>query len=341
MDGKNSSGRRVSLLNDGPEAPTLIRLPSITPSLRSRTSSYTSSPIGSPPTPRLVRSDSSDSINMQTPSPITPDFGVDGFGHSMHSPTYSQQQYFDMQQNGFNGMPQNPIESKTYGAYPPPPQIMGQPGYPVQAPPPAFFGRPQMSTVEQQQLAPSSQAQVNVRPKKNSYPCPMAKTYGCNDYFTTSGHAARHAKKHTGKKDAFCPECNKAFTRKDNMEQHRRTHQSGRSTKGSDNGVKKAKPAAKRPRPSPLHSAAPTMSMPPFDPSLSSMSVSPDAANFNLAPVMQPNESFSDFSPTQQQRPAYPDPTHFSMSNAYSSSSGLDALAVAACGAGEKRPYES
>ncbi|KAF1814330.1 hypothetical protein P152DRAFT_393441, partial [Eremomyces bilateralis CBS 781.70] len=60
--------------------------------------------------------------------------------------------------------------------------------------------------------------------KKNTYPCPLAKQFNCNDYFTTSGHAARHSKKHTGKKDAVCPQCHKAFTRKDNMEQHRRTH---------------------------------------------------------------------------------------------------------------------
>jgi hypothetical protein len=64
--------------------------------------------------------------------------------------------------------------------------------------------------------------------KKNHYPCPLARQYNCQDYFTTSGHAARHAKKHTGRKDALCPECNKAFTRKDNMEQHRRTHQTSR-----------------------------------------------------------------------------------------------------------------
>ena len=72
----------------------------------------------------------------------------------------------------------------------------------------------------------------------------MAKQVGCTDFFTTSGHAARHAKKHTGKKDAYCPECNKAFTRKDNMEQHRRTHQNGRGASRSSNGdeskVKKA-----------------------------------------------------------------------------------------------------
>jgi len=66
-------------------------------------------------------------------------------------------------------------------------------------------------------------------PKKNHYPCPVSKQYDCSEHFTTSGHAARHAKKHTGKKDAICPECNKAFTRKDNMEQHRRTHSNFRS----------------------------------------------------------------------------------------------------------------
>nr|POE74782.1 transcription factor sp3 [Quercus suber] len=74
---------------------------------------------------------------------------------------------------------------------------------------------------------------AKLQSKKNQYPCPMAKQFGCTDYFTTSGHAARHAKKHTGKKDAFCPECNKAFTRKDNMEQHRRTHQNGRGASRS------------------------------------------------------------------------------------------------------------
>merc|ERR1711939_1277911 len=84
-------------------------------------------------------------------------------------------------------------------------------------------------------------------PKKNQYPCPMAKQVGCTDFFTTSGHAARHAKKHTGKKDAICPDCNKAFTRKDNMEQRRRTHQNGRTGRSSDdNKVKKAKAAPKK-----------------------------------------------------------------------------------------------
>ncbi|KAJ5098936.1 hypothetical protein N7532_005937 [Penicillium argentinense] len=60
--------------------------------------------------------------------------------------------------------------------------------------------------------------------KKNKYPCPYAASHGCAATFTTSGHAARHGKKHTGEKSVLCPICNKAFTRKDNMKQHIRTH---------------------------------------------------------------------------------------------------------------------
>ncbi|EEH40871.1 hypothetical protein PAAG_02847 [Paracoccidioides lutzii Pb01] len=60
--------------------------------------------------------------------------------------------------------------------------------------------------------------------RKNKYPCPYAASHACTATFTTSGHAARHGKKHTGEKGIHCPICNKAFTRKDNMKQHRRTH---------------------------------------------------------------------------------------------------------------------
>lgn len=313
MDGKNSSGRRVSLLNDSIEAPHLVRLPSITPSLRSRTSSYTSSPIGSPPTPRLIRSDSSDSLTMQTPSPITPEFAFDSLSQGLPSPSYAQQQYFDM--------PHTATQHKSFSAYAP----VTHPGPLTYQPQSAYYPQSQMP---EQHVAPPPSANANARPKKNSYPCPMAKQYQCSDYFTTSGHAARHAKKHTGKKDAYCPECNKAFTRKDNMEQHRRTHQSGRSAKGSDNAAKKSKlPAAKRPRPSPLISSEPAMSLPTLDPTLS---VSPVSASF-MAPAVQ----HMDFS--MQQRSAYPDPTQYSMNNNYSSS-GLDALAIAA--SGEKRKWD-
>ncbi|KAF2131354.1 hypothetical protein P153DRAFT_364948 [Dothidotthia symphoricarpi CBS 119687] len=320
MDGQDASGRRVSLLNDNPQAPPLIRLPSISPSLRSRTSSYTSSRVGSPPTPYLVRSNSSDSVeSMQTPSPITPDFNFDS--HGLESPVFAQAGFFSQQKDFAS-------------AYPPVPQPSGPlPYHPTGASQAAVYFQPQQQTIEPRVAPPS--ASSNARPKKNSYPCPLAQQYNCSDYFTTSGHAARHAKKHTGKKDAFCPECNKAFTRKDNMEQHRRTHQSGRNaTKGSDNGVKKPKHQAKRPRPSPIQSSIPSMSsLALVDPSLP---VSPVEQSF-IAPAVQPMDTYMEFT----QRSPYPDPTAFSMNgyNIGSFNNGLDALAIAA--SGEKRKFES
>ena len=71
-------------------------------------------------------------------------------------------------------------------------------------------------------------------PKKNKYPCPYAQSHSCQATFTTSGHAARHGKKHTGEKGVHCPICNKAFTRKDNMKQHERTHKGSGSGSNSD-----------------------------------------------------------------------------------------------------------
>ncbi|KAG8533230.1 uncharacterized protein KY384_002013 [Bacidia gigantensis] len=79
--------------------------------------------------------------------------------------------------------------------------------------------------------APSKSAAANspsnsnaAGPPKKKYPCPHATAFNCSDTFTTSGHAARHGKKHTGEKNVQCPTCGKAFTRKDNMKQHERTH---------------------------------------------------------------------------------------------------------------------
>lgn len=119
-------------------------------------------------------------------------------------------------------------------------------------------GLPQMPSFDQGDIPfphiPPAPTTAPTTKKKNSYPCPVSKQYGCNEFFTTSGHAARHAKKHTGKKDAICPECKKAFTRKDNMEQHRRTHSSVRgqakaaaaSASGEEKQAKKAKQAQKK-----------------------------------------------------------------------------------------------
>jgi hypothetical protein len=171
---------------------------------------------------------------MQTPSPITPDFSYEP---GMDSPVFAQNGFF--------------VDHKGLGY--PMHQQSGPHPYHTNASPAGYF-RPDHLPEQH-----SDQAALNARPKKNSYPCPMAKQFGCNDFFTTSGHAARHAKKHTGKKDAFCPECNKAFTRKDNMEQHRRTHQNvrGPSKSSTDGRVKKStKPVPRKSVSGPLEAAA-------------------------------------------------------------------------------------
>jgi hypothetical protein len=124
-----------------------------------------------------------------------------------------------------------------------PPQMMPQP-----IPPTNYRSSNSPSSEPSRVSNVSNTSNAKAQPKKNQYPCPLAKQVGCNDFFTTSGHAARHAKKHTGKKDAFCPECNKAFTRKDNMEQHRRTHQNGRgASRSSNTDAAKVKKPAKQP----------------------------------------------------------------------------------------------
>ena len=81
---------------------------------------------------------------------------------------------------------------------------------------------------------PASTLAADTPPKKNKYPCPYASSHRCAATFTTSGHAARHGKKHTGEKGVHCPVCNKAFTRKDNMKQHERTHKGSASGSNSD-----------------------------------------------------------------------------------------------------------
>tara|TARA_R110002003_G_scaffold198_18_gene15551 strand:- start:22192 stop:23022 length:831 start_codon:yes stop_codon:yes gene_type:complete len=173
----------------------------------------------------------------------------------------------------------------------------------------------QQQSLPEEQAAPSAAVSANGRPKKNSYPCPLAKTYGCEDFFTTSGHAARHAKKHTGKKDAFCPECNKAFTRKDNMEQHRRTHLNGRSSaKGGDRDVRKAKSQARasRPKSTPLEPIHSEMNSP--------MSPLPPSPAAFMVSAAQHSESFTEYSMPGH----YPDPSHFAMVQPYPRESASD-----------------
>ncbi|KEF52786.1 uncharacterized protein A1O9_11203, partial [Exophiala aquamarina CBS 119918] len=80
--------------------------------------------------------------------------------------------------------------------------------------------------------------------KKNKYPCPYAQAHSCTATFTTSGHAARHGKKHTGEKGVHCPICNKAFTRKDNMKQHERTHKGSNAEPSGQNSASRRSKAS-------------------------------------------------------------------------------------------------
>lgn len=87
------------------------------------------------------------------------------------------------------------------------------------------------------QTTSSSSPTTSSGPPKKKFPCPHATRFCCADTFTTSGHAARHGKKHTGEKSVVCPTCNKAFTRKDNMKQHERTHKNTTNRKLGDNAT--------------------------------------------------------------------------------------------------------
>lgn len=195
----------------------------------------------SPPTPFLTRSDSSDSGLALSPSPDTPVFDYSSLAmpQRVGSP-------FSVSSGSSHGGKEAMFPfCPTPGQLPCTTAPFHQAGS-APAPAPTPVSAPIRSSPSPVPTEDHGRKQPSaVRPppvRKSHYPCPLAKQLGCTDLFTTSGHAARHAKKHTGKKDALCPECNKAFTRKDNMEQHRRTHQSGRGmTKGPLAGRAKTK----------------------------------------------------------------------------------------------------
>ncbi|TKA28639.1 hypothetical protein B0A50_02966 [Salinomyces thailandicus] len=260
MDGRNCSGRTISLLNDSCDAKT-SRLPShaakilIAPSHTS--SSCASTPSPSPQTPPELTRSASYGCSFDSPSPITPSSLSDPIASAHSYRAQPAAHYYALPHRMFPKMDEQhgsmypPIPDATgamTSAYPMPPQMPPQQQLVPQPLPPQYRTSTSPASEPSRVSNVSASSAAKAQPKKNHYPCPMAKQVGCTDFFTTSGHAARHAKKHTGKKDAFCPECNKAFTRKDNMEQHRRTHQNGRTGRSSDeNKVKKStKPAPRK-----------------------------------------------------------------------------------------------
>lgn len=303
MDGKNASGRKVSLLNDRP----LTFTPAPRRHDHSRTSSHCSrssraesnsshssnsaSPVFSPISPRLARLDSSSSqsTGRDTPSPMTPSYPYDAFEQSKTIGPYDS--YY--RQNGSN-----------YPAMPQPQDTVSQPYYHLPArhisnahmdsaiytsmtrpvldtqfafaPSEPTTPNSPMSTIPTPPTGPpasgnsaTTSASSSSKSIKKKYPCPHAHRYSCPDTFTTSGHAARHGKKHTGEKNITCPTCHKAFTRKDNMKQHERTHKAAGSrhtdsnAKASSNGALASPQTARGSRRKASTSVAPP---PDFDP---------------------------------------------------------------------------
>ena len=315
MERRQPLDRRISvqsLLNDSSEVVArgpagagrcdVFSLPLHSRTFSSR-SQHAFSPSSSPPTPHLVRSDSSDSTMQRSPSPVTPSF-IDFNGLQ---PTNSKQD------GAFPFIPQVDPSMATYPppinphaahfTYPAPQAIAPQPSLgqgPVQGPPSIS-----------DQASTSSKGPAKQQTKKNSYPCPLAKQYNCQDHFTTSGHAARHAKKHTGKKDAFCPECNKAFTRKDNMEQHRRTHQNGRNATKAAGGESAPKRQRTSKRASTAGTSAPDQIVTSGMPLQTSLPAAPGMVDPSLAHSPASSFGFPDsaFAPSLNMMQQYADPS--------------------------------
>jgi hypothetical protein len=230
------------------------------------------SSVSSQSTPPLLRFDSSSSKSSSdsmdsSPSPITPVYSF----HDSNLPPYdnlirqdvsnymplssSITPFMEQQMMLSPSLSEQMMQYPGKAAVPPlPPSIYPlMPAMPVkseiqQIPTPASSSASNVSNPSLNPGAASAAPPVNSPPntsgKKNKYPCPYAASHNCHATFTTSGHAARHGKKHTGEKGVHCPICNKAFTRKDNMKQHERTHKGSISGSNSDDsGVRKSKAA--------------------------------------------------------------------------------------------------
>lgn len=211
------------------------------------------SPSSEPSTPPLLRHDSSSSTSSamdNSPSPITPEYPyldaqsnvITPYDAIIHQATNgylpSPTTITPLMEAGMmlvNPMqdPTMHFQSKHNGAFQP---------MPSPAPTSNASTHPPTSAPDVQQSQQQSQQQPPQ--KKNKYPCPYANSHGCLATFTTSGHAARHGKKHTGEKGVHCPTCGKAFTRKDNMKQHERTHKNPASATNSSDESRKTTKAA-------------------------------------------------------------------------------------------------
>lgn len=226
-----------------------------------RQSSFSSvgSGSGSVASPPLFRHDSTSSKSSSgsmesSPSPITPAYSYNDstflpYGDLLRqdflpSPT-SITPFMEQQMMIAPNMPGDlsQFPAKTAGGLPPiaPSQYPMLPVASLEQQHQMLTPAPSLQSISNSRSTPSNSTKPSPQTtsngsigKKNKYPCPYAASHNCSATFTTSGHAARHGKKHTGEKGVHCPICNKAFTRKDNMKQHERTHKGSASGSVSD-----------------------------------------------------------------------------------------------------------
>jgi hypothetical protein len=220
MQGRDSSGCSVSLLNDEPN----------TSSMDMRRSASTHSSL--PSTPHLLRSNSYDSCQYPL-SPITPTSLE--FDHRQPYPdVYSQKYSMGYDYTDKAAVPTIPVIRPSYG--------MEHRSY----------SESSQSTYEEDLSRPAPAERAGKR-----YPCRFRDSHGCEKTFTTSGHASRHSKIHTAEKAVHCTYqgCHKKFTRADNMKQHLETHFKDRSRSHKSSltmqaGVKKtSRPTSRTGRP--------------------------------------------------------------------------------------------
>ena len=275
MDENRSRERIISILNDDDspsfyirrkqevqqtkllERPTILRQPQYA----GRNSSTSS--ISSPPLLRFDSSSSSKSIASMnsSPSPSTPAFllqdgmpifqdlstllpsptGITPFmeQQSLVTPGYLSRQLPDLSHKQMpilvpNQYPLIPVSHSSASSI-------------EQSSLPSLSSENSAATPSNAQASPAIDPATNSIPvKKNKYPCPYATSHSCDASFTTSGHAARHGKKHTGEKGVRCPTCDKAFTRKDNMKQHQRTHKISSKSGRNESSASATSPTQKR-----------------------------------------------------------------------------------------------
>lgn len=219
------------------ERPALLRLDSNYPC---------DSTTQTPSTPPLLRlnstSSKASSSTMDSPSPKTPVYSYDPQLIVPYDPILRQDttSYLPSPSTG------TPLIDTMMVIAPSSDQLLAYPAKPTNSAMPSNYSGLSLSPADGQRTPTlSSSSKSNSQPqasnpaigspvKKNKYPCPYASSHHCTATFTTSGHAARHGKKHTGEKGVHCPVCNKAFTRKDNMKQHERTHKTSVSGSNSD-----------------------------------------------------------------------------------------------------------